>query len=217
MKLNIVDILLKNKLGLLLILVISSAFSYYGYSVEDKVEIYKAKLSLPKQTNLNYALNNNLTVAKQIYDSREGNCNINLNTEEGTSIEISISVKTNNSADERKKILYRSLLKCEGIIKLALESYIAFFDDLIDFIDRNITEKDESRDAILEKISLKKQKYFLLYVLENFSVEKLNPNKIYAPAKFDQHLINGFITLIILLAVYIGILITNNNILVKKK
>ena len=85
MKLNILKLLSNNKLGLLIVLVISATFTYYVYSVEDKVEIYNTKISLPTQSDLYTAiLINNLTSAKYIHNNDKGNCNVNLNTETST-------------------------------------------------------------------------------------------------------------------------------------
>ena len=63
-----------------------------------------------------------------------------------------------------------------------------------------------------EQAEIAKQKFFVKYVLDNFSTEKLDMSLVYAPAKIYQHIFNGIITLVILLAVYVGVLVANKNI-----
>ena len=110
---------------------------------------------------------------------------------------------------EKKKSLNESLLKCENIIRFILEDYISILEKFHTDLD--------SKVSIKENIDLKRQIYFLNYVLVNLSIKKINLRKIYEPAKLEQHAINGIITFIILLAIYFGVILANDNFLKKRK
>ena len=209
----------------MIILFISILFSYYIYSIEDKIYVYKEEVYLPKQNNVYHAhLSNSLQSSIQVLKNDEGHCEIDLNTEEtkkNTILQMTIKneaykTTTNNIA---KKSLNKSILKCENIIKLTLENLIIFYEEVSIFLKNSNDQlnNDNSNNIIYtnylnEQAEIAKQKFFVKYVLENFKTNGLDLRLVYSPTKIYQHIFNGIITLVILLAVYIGVLIANKKI-----
>ena len=227
MKLNILKLLSNNKLGFLIILIISILFSYYIYSIEDKVNVYKEEIYLPKQTNIYHAhLSNTLHSAVQVHKNEKGFCEVDINNEinkQNTILQLTIKNENYKTTIEnlKNKNFNISILKCESIIKLTLENFLKFYDEVSIFLkDSNMKLNNENSELnnsvnskyFNEQAEIAKQKFFVKYVLDNFSTEKLDMSLVYAPAKIYQHIFNGIITLVILLAVYVGVLVANKNI-----
>ncbi len=226
MKLNILKLLSNNKLGFVIVLFISILFSYYIYFIEDKVKVYKEEIYLPKQSSVYQAhLSNTLHASEQVLKNDEGHCEINLNTEknkENTILQITIKneaykTTTNNIAN---KNLNKSILKCENIIKLTLENFISFYDEVSFFLKNSNDELNNTNSGVNniiytkyldEQAEIAKQKFFIKYVLDNFTTDGFDLSLVYSPAKIYQHVFNGIITLVILLAIYFGVLIANKR------
>lgn len=219
MKLRIQKLLFNNKLGLLIILLISILFSYYTYSIESKSVIYKTDLILPKQSDIYHShLSNLVREVYQLHTNEKGNCNIGLDDEKlsnSTILQLTIEVE-DNKTKKRSNELKNSLLKCESIVRMTVEQFLIFYDDVLTFIKKNYDDYNISSDLLAlnfinENSEINRKKYFLEIFLNNLSADKLDLKLIYAPTPVYQHVLNGIITLLILLAVYVGFLIANKK------
>ena len=229
MKVKFQKLLFTKKLSLLIILLISILFSYYSYLIEDRSTIYNSEILLPKQTDVyNSHLQGLFRDIYALHANDKGNCEISLDDQElgSSSTIIKLTIRIQDSMIETKdNELTNSILKCESIIRMTIVQFIKFHDEVLNFLKNNFAESNSTNlniydDGIsasyLKEVSeVNKKKFFLKYFLKNLSVEKLNIKLVYAPTKIYEYILNGIITLLILLAVYAGVLIANKEI--KKK
>ena len=105
---------------------------------------------------------------------------------------------------------------------MTLEEFINFYDEVLAFLRKSSDGYNSVKEndlfllnVINEKSEIDRKRFFIEYILINLSFQKSDMKLMHAPTKIYQHVLNGIITLLILLAVYVGVLIANINI--KKK
>tara|TARA_B100000989_G_scaffold277291_1_gene238136 strand:- start:1166 stop:1813 length:648 start_codon:yes stop_codon:yes gene_type:complete len=208
----------KNKVEVLIFLLISISVPFFAYLNEDKNTYYQKKINLTK-LNQEYTpifrsfLNKNLYL--QNIDS-SARCDANYDNEGNKSfilLKVTIKDTSKNSQKELKKITEL----CKIIIIKTLEDYIEFNEEVISFFEKRETDQYYKNFVLPIKVEIYNTIFLLNYTKEKINESAFDFTITYNPSSIKNHLINLAFTIFITFLLVIGFIIAKNNIRGKKR
>ena len=208
----------KNKVEVLIFLLISISVPFFAYLNEDKSIYYQKEINLTK-LNQEYEpifrsfLNKNLNLENIDSSPR---CDADY-ANEGNQSSILLKVTIKDTSKNSQKELKKASELCRTIVVKTLDDYINFSEEVISFFEKRETEQYYKNYVLPIKVEI----YNTIFLL-NYTKEKINESSFaftitYNPSSIKNHLINLAFTIFITFLLVFGFILAKNNIRGKKR
>lgn len=194
----------ENKYNLVLSLVIAAIISFYFYKIEDKNEIFKSSITLPKQQSFynNILRNSVLTISSIINQSAKEKCQIGVTTD--AEFIIGMTISYNYDYNDKNNYFKNAKKNCKKILERSFAEYIKFNQGVLKYLNNSV-ENNLDFNQNNEQFLVSQRIYFLNHIFDQINENEIQFKQTYSPSEINDHIINFIIICILLSATLIGL------------